>query len=51
MNPSSRVKIQLLGSDKPVSFKVSGGNLIIVRPVLTPDDFQLAYVFKLSFVP
>ena len=50
LNPTSRVKIQLLGSDKPVSFKVSGGNLIIIRPVLTPDDFQLAYVFKLSFV-
>ena len=37
----------LLGSDKSVTLKAGGSNLIIVPPSLTPDDHQLAYVFKI----
>ncbi|MGC1390646.1 MAG: hypothetical protein WA816_06390 [Bacteroidales bacterium] len=28
--------------------KKAGGNLVITAPLLTPDDNQLAYVFKRS---
>jgi alpha-L-fucosidase len=38
----------LLGTNKPVSVKNAGGNLFITAPLLTPDDNQLAYVFKVS---
>jgi alpha-L-fucosidase len=37
-----------LGSDKEVVVKKSGRNLIITPPVLSPDDFQYAYVFRVS---
>jgi alpha-L-fucosidase len=48
LKPAGIVKVQLLGSDKPVSTKVSEGSIIIGPPVLTPDDYQTAYVFKVS---
>lgn len=44
----NKVDAVLLGSDRPVTVKKAGGNLIITSPVLTPDDNQLAYVFKVS---
>ena len=43
-----KIKVQLIGTEKLVQFKASGGNLVITPPVLTPDDYQLAYVFKVS---
>ncbi|MBW6502551.1 MAG: alpha-L-fucosidase, partial [Bacteroidales bacterium] len=41
-------KVELLGSDRPVSARVSGGNLVITPPALGPDDYQHAYVFKIT---
>ena len=41
-------KITLLGSSAKVSAKKSGTGSVIVPPNLTPDDYQPAYVFKLS---
>jgi alpha-L-fucosidase len=46
--PDNKVQAILLGTDGPVSVKKTGGNLLITAPVLTPDDYQLAYVFKVS---
>jgi alpha-L-fucosidase len=48
VNPDNKVKALLLGTDKPVSVNNGGGNLILTAPLLTPDDNQLAYVFKVS---
>ena len=48
LKPAGKVSVQMLGSSKAVSLKSSGGNLTIVPPALTPDDNQLAYVFKIS---
>lgn len=45
---AGNVKASLLGSEKSVSVKASGNNLIITPPDLNPDDHQLAYVFKIS---
>jgi alpha-L-fucosidase len=44
----SKIQVLLLGTDRPVSVKKVGGNMLITAPVLTPDDNQLAYVFKVS---
>jgi alpha-L-fucosidase len=41
-----RIEVHLLGSDIPVSVKRTGENVVIAAPLLTPDDNQLAYVFK-----
>ncbi len=38
----------LLGSDKKVPVKISGSRLEIITPQLSPDDYQLAYVFRIS---
>ncbi len=38
---------ELLGSNKTVRVKQAGGNVVIYPPILTPDDHQLAYVFKI----
>jgi alpha-L-fucosidase len=46
--PDNKVHVLLLGTDRPVSVKKAGRNLLITAPVLTPDDNQLAYVFKIS---
>ena len=48
LNPVKRVHAVLLGKDSPISAKLTGTNLIIKAPVLTPDDNQVAYVFRLS---
>jgi alpha-L-fucosidase len=44
----NKLEVRLLGTDRPVSVKKSGGNLLITPPALNPDDNQLAYVFKVS---
>jgi alpha-L-fucosidase len=41
-------KVQLLGTYKSINFRNTGNNLVITPPVLTPDEYQLAYVFKIS---
>lgn len=45
---NNSIKAVLLGTDSPVSVKSSGKNLQLIAPALTPDDFQLAYVFRIS---
>jgi alpha-L-fucosidase len=42
------IKAVLLGNDKKVDVKKSGKTLYLAPPALTPDDNQLAYVFKIS---
>jgi len=42
------VKAVLLGSDSSVAVKKSGDDIRITAPLLTPDDHQLAYVFKIT---
>ncbi|TAL66171.1 MAG: alpha-L-fucosidase [Bacteroidetes bacterium] len=44
---TGKVKVQMIGTDNSVSVKETGGNIVIVPPSLTPDDHQLAYVFKI----
>jgi alpha-L-fucosidase len=48
LKAAGKIKIGMLGTELKVSVKDSGGNLIITPPSLTPDDSQLAYVFKIS---
>jgi alpha-L-fucosidase len=50
LNPAGKTSVQLLGAEKSITFKQIGANLVIAPPVLTPDDYQLAYVFKVSGV-
>jgi alpha-L-fucosidase len=42
------VKVALLGTNSAVLFKSAGKTLHIISPSLTPDDFQSAYVFRVS---
>ncbi|MDP4222193.1 MAG: alpha-L-fucosidase [Bacteroidota bacterium] len=42
------IRAVLLGSKEAVSLKRTGEGVVIVPPVLTPDDYQMAYVFRLS---
>jgi alpha-L-fucosidase len=48
LKASGNTKVQLLGTDIKVNTKNSGNGISIVPPVLSPDDFQYAYVFKIS---
>jgi alpha-L-fucosidase len=48
INDTNNAKVVLLGTDKKVSIKKSGKDLYITAPVLSPDDNQLAYVFRVS---
>jgi alpha-L-fucosidase len=45
---NSSVKVVMLGNNLPVNIKSGSKSLEIISPALTPDDFQLAYVFKIS---
>jgi alpha-L-fucosidase len=45
---SGKIKATLLGSKSTVNVRSGGNKLIISPPDLTPDDFQYAYVFKIS---
>lgn len=42
------IKVALLGNKSAVHVKSEGEVLQIISPSLTPDDFQSAYVFKIS---
>jgi alpha-L-fucosidase len=48
LTSSGQLKIRLLGSAATVRYRHSGNTLVIVPPDLTPDDYQPAYVFKIS---
>ena len=48
VNPSGKVNVSLLGTDRRISVKSSGRDLTILDPVLTPDDYQPAYVFRVT---
>jgi alpha-L-fucosidase len=48
VRPGAGVKAELLGSSAAVNLRSSGGSTTIVPPRLTPDDYQPAYVFKIS---
>ena len=45
---NKKIEAQLLGTDSPISVKKARGILFLKPPVLTPDDYQLAYVFKVT---
>lgn len=46
--PVANVSVKMLGTDKSVQAKSQGNNLVIVPPVISPDDNQLAYVFRIT---
>jgi alpha-L-fucosidase len=46
--PDNKVQVMLLGTGRAVSARKSGGNLIISLPMLSPDDNEPAYVFRVS---
>mgnify|MGYP005848324097 CR=1 FL=1 len=48
LKAKSNTRIKILGTDVNVQLRTSGNNLIIVPAALTPDDYQLAYVFKIT---
>jgi alpha-L-fucosidase len=48
ITPEKSVNAVLLGTDRKVSINKNGKSLMIKAPLLTPEDFQLAYVFKVS---
>jgi|WetSurSiteA1Bulk_404760.scaffolds.fasta_scaffold28502_1 alpha-L-fucosidase len=48
MDQVNKVQAFLVGTDKPLTIKITGGNINIKTPLLTPDDHQLAYVFKVD---
>jgi alpha-L-fucosidase len=45
---NKKIEAQLLGTNSPISVKKARGILFLKPPVLTPDDYQLAYVFKVT---
>lgn len=48
IKPGPATKVTLLGSETITRFRSSGGNLRITLPGQTPDDYQLAYVLKIT---
>jgi len=48
VNIQANTGVVLLGSDKSVKSRISGSSVMITPPVLNPDDYQPAYVFKLK---
>jgi alpha-L-fucosidase len=48
VNPTGKVNVSLLGTVRRISVKSSGRDLTILDPVLTPDDYQPAYVFRIT---
>ena len=45
---SGKANGMLFGTNRSVSVKEAGGNLVITPPSLNPDDHQLAHVFRVS---
>jgi alpha-L-fucosidase len=50
ISSSGKTTCHLLGSEKQVVIEKKDGNLTIIPPVLTPEDYQPAYVFRLNGV-
>ncbi|NSW94041.1 MAG: alpha-L-fucosidase [Bacteroidales bacterium] len=48
LKTNNATRVKLLGAEIPVQTRNSGSSLIIVPPALSPDDYQLAYVFKIT---
>lgn len=48
LETSGNTKVSLLGSDKAVRYKKSGNSLVITPPLMNPDEYQPAYVFKIG---
>jgi alpha-L-fucosidase len=48
LKTSENTRVQLLGSVRPVKFGRSGTTIRITPPLLTPDNYQPAYVFKIE---
>ena len=48
LDMTNKIEVSLLGTNRSVSVKKSRGSLLITPPALTPDDNQLAYVFRVS---
>jgi len=48
VNLTGKVNVSLLGTDRRISVKSSGRDLTILDTVLTPDDYQPAYVFRVT---
>jgi len=48
LGSSAGVKAEMLGSDARIAMKAQGGSITIVPPRLSPDDYQPAYLFRLS---
>ncbi len=48
IRPVGKVAVQLIGNETRITSKYSAGNLAIRMPILTPDDNQTAYVFKIT---
>ncbi|MFZ0281396.1 MAG: alpha-L-fucosidase, partial [Bacteroidales bacterium] len=50
IKPGTGTKASYMGSSAAVILKQSGNGVVIVPPKLTPDDYQPAYVFRLTNV-
>lgn len=50
LKPAGPLSATMLGSGRKVVVKTSGGNITVLPPALTPDDYQLAYTFKIEGV-
>ncbi len=48
LSTGNKMNVRLLGTDSSVLVRKTGNDLVITPPALSPDDHQLAYVFKLS---
>jgi len=48
INTENIVNAVLLGTDRKVIIIRNGKGVTIKPPLLTPDDYQLAYVFRIS---
>lgn len=48
LRATGKTRIQLLGSATRTGYRNSANGLVIITPDLTPDDYQPAYVFRIS---
>ena len=48
VRPANKVEAVMLGNKGRVLVKRTADDLVLTAPLLTPDDFQNAYVFKIS---
>ncbi len=48
LQTGSTLKAEMLGTQMPVKIRRNGNNITITPPRMNPDDYQPAYVFRLS---